>query len=468
MEGAAAYVEQHKVYHLFEKLMQDLIVQRPDDPFGHLIDVLKRPDVPRVIVAGPPGAQARGLCERLAAEMNLVHIIASDVYRDLAKVGSVLGKDAKALVDSGADVPSSMLLKLVQEKLASEDCINRGWVLEGFPNSVSQARAMLAAGLLPTCFLRLELTDEEVMRRLTNRRVDPEANQIYHLEDSPPPEAILSRIVQRPDDTEERVVERLASYKDNMDGAFSLFDPFLCSMNAAGSESELLEQALLHIKDGPRTKAPRGCPRVLLLGGPGSGAPALAAALAQRFGSKLISAVDVLQTASLSGSLLGAKAAPFLAAGIPEDVPDDVLLPLVLTLLEGDDVRKTGFVMTGFPSTAAQVALLKKKGIWFRHVVKLHIESDAAKRAVCATRYDPFDGAVYHPDRNWPEDVVVAQRLVAHPHHVLPKVEQALQKWGASEPELLKAFSTGQVVVEDATQPISELVERLTPCFLSI
>jgi len=75
---------------------------------------------------------------------------------------------------------------------------------------------------------------------------------------------------------------------------------------------------------------------------------------------------------------------------------------------------------------------------------------------------------VYHPDRNWPEDVVVAQRLVAHPHHVLPKVEQALQKWGASEPELLKAFSTGQVVVEDATQPISELVERLTPCFLSI
>jgi hypothetical protein len=70
------------------------------------------------------------------------------------------------------------------------------------------------------------------------------------------------------------------------------------------------------------------------------------------------------------------------------------------------------------------VALLKKKGIWFRHVVKLHIESDAAKRAVCGTRYDPFDGAVYHPDRNWPEDVVVAQRLVAHPHHKLPRVEQ--------------------------------------------
>eukprot|EP00966_Prymnesium_polylepis_P109796 2540681-Prymnesium_polylepis.1 len=99
LEGAASYVEKHKVFQLFEGLLEDLIIKRPEDPIDHLIKALKRPEVPRVIIFGPPGAQARLLCEQVSAKLNLVHVIAGDVYRDLAKAGSALGKEAKALVD---------------------------------------------------------------------------------------------------------------------------------------------------------------------------------------------------------------------------------------------------------------------------------------------------------------------------------------------------------------------------------
>ena len=107
------------------------------------------------------------------------------------------------------EVPSELQLTLLKEKLNSADCTARGWILEGYPNSALEGRGMLAGGLLPTRFLRLELEDEEALRRLTGRRVDPVANTVYHLDDSPPPAGeVAERVVQRADDAEARVIER--------------------------------------------------------------------------------------------------------------------------------------------------------------------------------------------------------------------------------------------------------------------
>lgn len=224
MEGASTYVEKQKIFQLFEGLMQDLIVNKPEDPISHLISKLKRTAVPRVVVAGPPGAQARSLCELVAAKTDLVHVIASDVWRELARLGSANGVKAKALVDGGAEVPSALQLELLKEKLNSGDCVTKGWVLEGYPNTQDQTRAMLASGLLPSRFLHVALDDAEVMRRLTGRRVDPDANIIYHVDDAPPPDAeTAARLIQRADDTEERVAARLSSYRMAMRNVLPCF-----------------------------------------------------------------------------------------------------------------------------------------------------------------------------------------------------------------------------------------------------
>jgi len=470
LEGAASYVEKHKVFQLFEGLLEDLIIKRPEDPIDHLIKALKRPEVPRVIIFGPPGAQARLLCEQVSAKLNLVHVIAGDVYRDLAKAGSALGKEAKALVDGNQEVPSEMLVKLLHEKLYSSDCTARGWVLEGFPSGATQTRAMLAAGLLPKTVIQLSLSDEEVVRRLTGRRVDPEANQVYHVTDSPAPDGIAGRLVQRPEDTEARVEERLSLYRDAMGGAAPLFNKVLKDIDIEGkSEAAVLEEVLPYISTEVPTKAPRGCPRVLLLGGPGSGKEALAAAMAERFGAKLVSALELMQAAVLSGSPLGRHAKPYLDKGIPEEVPDEVLMPLVAQRLDSEDIRKVGFVMVGVPQISSQAAALKKMGVWFRHVVYLQISPEDAKRAVCDTRYDPVDGAVYHPEGAWPEDLEVVARLVAHPHQSPAAFNKALKRWEAVEPKLINAISADcEITPEDATASHAELLERLTPCFLTL
>lgn len=100
LEGAAEYVERHQVFQLFEGLLQELIVKRPDDPISHLVTVLRKREGPRAVVFGPPGAQGRALCELISAKLNVVHVIASDIYRDLARAGSAIGKEAKKLVDA--------------------------------------------------------------------------------------------------------------------------------------------------------------------------------------------------------------------------------------------------------------------------------------------------------------------------------------------------------------------------------
>ena len=148
-------------------------VEKPADPIDYLIKVLKRDAVPKVVVAGPPGAQARSVCELVAAKSNLVHVVASDMWRELSNLGLEAGLQAKALVEQNLEVPDELLLTRLKEKLNSGDCISRGWVLEGFPSTPPQARAMCTAGLLPTRFLHIALGDGEApaFAETTDRRL---------------------------------------------------------------------------------------------------------------------------------------------------------------------------------------------------------------------------------------------------------------------------------------------------------
>ena len=338
------------MFQLFESLLQDLLIHKPDRPIDHLIKLLKRDAVPKIIVAGPPGAQARSVCELIAAKTELVHVIASDVWRELARLNSEPGLKAKALHDVGSEVPPELLLELPKEKLSMGECVSKGWILEGFPSTPTQARAMLSAGLLPTRFLHIALDDAEAVRRIAGRRVDPKENTVYHLEDHPPPDAATAqRLIQRADDAKERVAERLLAYRTEMAGVLPQFATVAVELDGSvageAGVSKLLEQALKHLTAEMPTRAPRGCPRVLLAGGPGTNAEALGAALAATYGAKLISAIDLLHGAALNGNHAAAKA---MQAQQPLVAGEAVVGPLILERLAADDVRLAGFVLVGF------------------------------------------------------------------------------------------------------------------------
>ena len=97
LEAAARYVEEKKVYELFESLMADLMVKKPADPIAHMVAALKQPPKPRVLVFGPPGADTQSQCELIASKLGLVHVVPKAVWREAAKGGSEAGASAKAL-----------------------------------------------------------------------------------------------------------------------------------------------------------------------------------------------------------------------------------------------------------------------------------------------------------------------------------------------------------------------------------
>ena len=469
LETAAQYAEEHKIFQLFESLLQEVVIAKPDQPIDFLIKALKRDNVPRVVVAGPPGAQARSLCELLAAKTSLVHVIASDVWRELARLNVQCGLAAKSLVDQGKEIPTSLMLEMLKEKLSMGECVSHGYVLEGFPADASAARQMLAAGILPTRFLHIALDDAEVVRRLSGRRVDPKENLVYHLEDAPPPnDEVKGRLIHRADDTKERVAERLAKYRKDMAGVLPCFSKVLVEIadSKTGDKgvNKLLDAALSHITSEMPTRAPRGCPRVLLLGGPGAENEAVGAALASTYGAKLISGIDLLHGAAINGSKAAEKA---MKAAEPLIAADAILGTLVVNRIKQDDVRTSGFVLVGYPATQAQAAFLKKQGVWLRHVVHLELSQKAAEAAVTGTRFDPVDGEIYHVESNPPEDADTLQRLVVHPKHEKPAVKRSLKTWNANKGALLKGYAD-RLITEDASRPEHQLVERLAGCFLTL
>mmetsp|Transcript_1296 Transcript_1296/g.3666 ORF Transcript_1296/g.3666 Transcript_1296/m.3666 type:complete len:483 (+) Transcript_1296:43-1491(+) len=468
LEEASTYVERKKVFQLFESLLQDTLIAKPEEPIDYLIKLLKRPVVPRVVVAGPPGAQARSVCELLAAKQGMVHVIASDVWRELARLNFAPALEAKALIEKGSEVPDALLLEMLKEKLTSGECVTAGWVLEGFPSTPAQAAQMLKAGLLPTRFLHVTLTDDEVTRRLTGRRVDPTENQVYHVQDAPPPnKEVAARLVQREEDAPARVAQRLAEYRQSMSGMLPSFSKVTAEVDGAlkGGIDAVIEAALRLISAEMPTRAPRGAPRVALLGGPGSGAESVGAAAASRYGAKLVSAIDLLHNAALSGNKVAKKA---METPEPLVIAEAEVGKLVAARLACEDVRTSGFVLVGYPFTASQASWLQRQpGIWLRDVVHLEMTDKDAEAAVCQMRYDPYDGEIYHLDNNPPAEPDTCDRLVTHPNHHPAVVKKALKKWKANKIKLLQAFKA-ELRTEDATRSELELVERLAPCFLSL
>ena len=102
--------------------------------------------------------------------------------------------------------------------MSEDDCQSNGWLLDGFPRTQEQAKALEEAGIEADCFLFLDVPDEVLVERVVGRRTDPETGKIYHMTFSPPEDdAVRDRLVQRSDDTEEKVKVRLEQFHANVE-----------------------------------------------------------------------------------------------------------------------------------------------------------------------------------------------------------------------------------------------------------
>jgi adenylate kinase len=170
----------------------------------------------RIILLGMPGAgkgtQARYLTERY----KVPQISTGDMLRAEVKAGTPLGLEAKKFMDAGALVPDSVVIKMAEARVRQADCKN-GFIVDGFPRTIAQAEALKAAGVGIDFVVDIETADEEILRRMSGRRVHLPSGRTYHIEFNPPKVAGKDDVtgeplVQRPDDLEETVRKRIDTY----------------------------------------------------------------------------------------------------------------------------------------------------------------------------------------------------------------------------------------------------------------
>jgi len=172
----------------------------------------------RIILLGAPGAGKGTQAQFLTKKYNIPQISTGDMLRAAIKAGTDMGKMAKAAMNAGQLVSDEIIIGLVKDRIAEDDCKN-GYLLDGFPRTLPQADAVTTAGIAIDAVIEIDVADEIIVKRMSGRRAHLASGRTYHLEYNPPKVALKDdetgeELVQRPDDKEDVVLDRLKVYHE--------------------------------------------------------------------------------------------------------------------------------------------------------------------------------------------------------------------------------------------------------------
>ena len=203
----------------------------------------------RFVFLGPPGAGKGTQAVRLAEDLLLPHISTGDILRHAVREGTDLGREAKRAMDAGELVPDEIVAGLVAERIRNADC-RGGFILDGFPRTLAQAEILEEkTSDEPMRVVSFELSEQEAVERLTGRRTCPECGASYHIRNLPPlVQGVCDRcgaqLIQRSDDQEETVRERLRIYREQTGDLVRYYQErgSLVTVSADGSPDKVYEE----------------------------------------------------------------------------------------------------------------------------------------------------------------------------------------------------------------------------------
>jgi adenylate kinase len=172
----------------------------------------------RLILLGGPGAGKGTQAGYIKQRYNIPQISTGDMLRAAVKAGTPVGLEAKKVMEEGGLVSDEIILRLVKDRIAQDDCAN-GFLLDGFPRTLAQAQSLQSQGVDIDAVVEIDVDDEEIIKRMSGRRVHPASGRTYHIVFNPPAKEGVDDetgepLVQRADDKEETVRQRLKVYHD--------------------------------------------------------------------------------------------------------------------------------------------------------------------------------------------------------------------------------------------------------------
>ncbi|XP_019856689.1 PREDICTED: adenylate kinase 8-like [Amphimedon queenslandica] len=299
------YAEKHHIFDLFQHMLQELLLHRPNDPISFLQDLLRRPtDVPGIVIYGPPASGQNTLSKLIARKLRLVHIKPTILLEENENGGS----DKQELIE---DALPDKLASLIYERLQRADSKAKGWIMEGYPRTREQALALQGRGILVKHFVLLEGPDPVLIERYAGKRVDSVTGDVYHVIFSPPDDPrVAERLVEEKGGVQFHMHSKLEAYHRHSEQMLKCYADVTKRFCCDQPIQDLLVAVSLFLDTRERTMSPH-IPRVVLLGPTGSGKSLQAAQLAEKYRIVNVDCSHLLKQVLASGSTLGQQMKPF-------------------------------------------------------------------------------------------------------------------------------------------------------------
>ena len=181
----------------------------------------------KLIFLGPPGAGKGTMAKKLAADQKIAHISTGDLFREAIANKTKLGLEVKAIIEKGDLVPDSLTIELVKDRIAANDCA-QGFILDGFPRTIPQAQALKKLVAIDAA-VNFELSDTEIIKRLSGRRLCPGCGKTFHVDFMPPKAAGIcdscgAGLIIRTDDQIDSIKNRLQVYKEQTEPLIEFYE----------------------------------------------------------------------------------------------------------------------------------------------------------------------------------------------------------------------------------------------------
>ncbi|KAM9081776.1 adenylate kinase 8 isoform 2-T2 [Megaptera novaeangliae] len=362
------YGEANHVFELMQNMLEQLLIHQPKDPIPFMIDHLQRDNdyVPKIVILGPPASGKTTIAMWLGKHLNSNLLSVESL---IAQEYSSLAADARRHYEKFQTLPNTMLVRLIQERLREEDCVRRGWILDGVPETREQALMIQTLGVSPRHVIVLSAPDTVLIERNLGKRIDPQTGEIYHTTfDWPPESEIQNRLIVPAGVSEGETARRLLEYHRDIVRILPSYPKILKVIPA----------------DQP-------CVDVFCQ----------------------VCCGQLLKEAMADKSKYGEMIRPFLEKEMA--VPDNIIMKVLRQRLDQQDCVERGWVLHGFPRDRDQARLMDGLGYKPNRVFFLNVPFDSIIERLTLRRTDPVTGERYHLMYKPPPTVEIQARLLQSP-----------------------------------------------------
>jgi adenylate kinase len=412
-EELEQYMEENDVYDVFETMMKNLIIDQPADPVPFLLDVLQAPEIKRVFIMGPPGSNRKEHALTIADTFE-------DMKFEVICVGDIISKEVIMRTDfsdrisesrkTSSHIDDDIVIELITKAILQLEKDKKSWIVEGFPRSRAQALSLTKMDFIPDHMILLKVDD-----KLTKMRVLERLGQ----EDAPVSDMDPSDVADMVT-TEHNI--HLQGVREIYSGRIAVVD--------GNMRQDIVLQEIARLLKLKKVNAPRTCPKILLIGSPGSGKTTQARMIAEKLKVIHIEVNSMVKDIINRGTDESKGLWKLIKDGEP--IPDEVYEKLIKERLNQLDAKLNGFVLDGFPLTNDHLRyLMESCNIKPSHVIYLVIDDHKAYERLEYRKFDSVDGVYYDIYNNPPTDLEVLSRLIPAPedqHHVVEKNIMNLRK----------------------------------------